>query len=208
MYFIRTPFIVKKLFPNIIWEFPSNENSIFLTFDDGPHPQNTHFILAQLDKYNAKATFFCLGENAEKHPELILEILDRGHAIGNHGYRHLNGWKISPIDFMENYKKGNEILEHISGSEIKLFRPPYGKIKLSQISDLPSLIVLWSLMPGDFDVTISTEKCYNNAINNLCSGDIICLHDNEKALQHLYYCLPKWLEYIYNKGLKSNRIIL
>ncbi|HOU47750.1 MAG TPA: polysaccharide deacetylase family protein, partial [Chitinophagales bacterium] len=78
MYFIRTPFIVKKLFPNIIWEFPSNENSIFLTFDDGPHPQNTHFILAQLDKYNAKATFFCLGENAEKHPELILEILDRG----------------------------------------------------------------------------------------------------------------------------------
>lgn len=155
-----------------------------------------------------KQLFFCLGENAEKYPEWIREILSRGHAVGNHGYRHLNGWKISAKDFRANYIKGKAILENISGNEVTLFRPPYGKIKWNQMQNQDASIVLWSTMPGDFDATISSEKCYYNGVNNLCSGAVICLHDNEKAQQHLVYCLPKWLEYIYNVGLTANRIIL
>jgi len=233
MYFVRTPYIIKKLFPEIIWDLPNAENKIYLTFDDGPHPEITPWILEQLKQYDAKATFFCLGKNAEKYSEIVKQILQDGHTIGNHGYAHLNGWKTENDMYVKDFEKGEKILKQVQDDYIQdqekqkisrytrndgeLFRPAYGKIKKSQISFLKShflnhnseiLILNWSLMPGDFDQHITSEKCYSNLANNIKSGDIVVLHDNEKSWNHLEYNLPKWLEFIYNKGLKSDYISL
>lgn len=201
MYFARIPKIIQLFYPDIIWQIPEKENTIYLTFDDGPHPEITFWILEQLKKYNAKATFFCLGENAEKYPELMKQISVEGHAIGNHGYAHLNGWKTNDKAYFEDVKKASQFINS------NLFRPPYGRIKKSQVKFLTTEIIQhstfniynFSLMPGDFDLNISSEKCYSNLTENIKSGDIICLHDNEKALKHLEYCLPKWLEYLSGK---------
>jgi peptidoglycan/xylan/chitin deacetylase (PgdA/CDA1 family) len=210
MYFVRTPYIIKKLFPKIIWDLPKAENKIYLTFDDGPHPEITPWIIEQLKQYNAKASFFCLGKNAEKHPEIVKLILENGHTIGNHGYAHLNGWQTNNTEYVEDVLKSNYILNKIidDNTLIKngklLFRPAYGKIRNTQISQLKShfssdkkefLILNWTLMPGDFDQNITSEQCYKNLTKNIKSGDIIVLHDNEKSWKHLQYCLPKWLKY-------------
>ncbi|MFN8284894.1 MAG: polysaccharide deacetylase family protein [Chitinophagales bacterium] len=196
MYFVRTPYIIKKLFPDIIWDLPSAENKIYLTFDDGPHPEITPWILEQLKKYDAKATFFCLGKNAEKYPEIVHKILENGHQIGNHGYEHLNGWKTDNDMYLEDYLKAKEILKKVGVIDNKMFRPAYGKIKKSQIKIIKSesYIVNWSLMPGDFDHHITSKQCYANLLK-VKSGDIIVLHDNDKSWKHLEYCLPQFLEY-------------
>lgn len=235
MYFVRTPYIIKKIFPEIIWDLPNAENKIYLTFDDGPHPEITPWILEHLKRYDAKATFFCLGKNAEKYPEIVKQILQDGHTIGNHGYAHLNGWKTENDMYVKDFEKGKKILKQVqddyvqvqdskkisrftlnddnkSQNEQLLFRPAYGKIKKSQISFLKSeisnlnseiLILNWSLMPGDFDTDISSEKCYSNLTNNIKVGDIVVLHDNEKSWKHLEYCLPKWLENLKKYNLVS-----
>lgn len=208
MYFIRTPFVFQKLFSKIIWNLPNRASVIYLTFDDGPNPETTYWILEQLEKYNAKATFFCLGVNAEKYPDLIKKIIEAGHTIANHGYEHLNGWKISSEKYQQNIIKGKEVLETLTENEVKLFRPPYGKFKISHHSHFQSKMILWSLMPGDFDATISSPQCFKNISTKIKQGDIICLHDSTQAQNHLQYCLPNWLEFIYNKGLKSENIIL
>ncbi len=220
MYFVRTPYIIKKLFPQFIWDLPNAENKIYLTFDDGPHPEITPWILEQLTKYNAKATFFCLGKKVEKYPELVQQILKDGHQIGNHGYAHLNGWKTDDVVYLEDVRRSSILIEKLAqdfceisrftrndGTQFlhdrtMLFRPAYGKIKKSQILNLKSeflhlkseiLILNWSLMPGDFDQNISSEKCYQN-FQKVKIGDIIVLHDNEKSWKHLEYCLPNFLE--------------
>lgn len=234
MYFKRIPNIIKRLFPSIIWDLPNTDNKIYLTFDDGPHPEITPWILQQLKKYNAKATFFCLGKNVEKYPEIAQQIITDGHTIGNHGYAHLNGWITSDDDYLEDYFKSEKILKqsrYLSGQNDvvqvqvdnakaqhnkMLFRPAYGKIKISQISLLKShfsninseiLILNWSLMPGDFDENITSEECFKN-LRKAKQGDVIVLHDNKKSWKHLEYCLPKFLDFIYNKGLKSDCITL
>ncbi len=226
MYFVRTPYIIEKIFSEIIWDLPNAENKIYLTFDDGPHPEITPWILEQLKKYDAKATFFCLGKNAEKYPEIVKQILQDGHAIGNHGYAHLNGWKTENDMYVKDFERGEKILKQVKDDYVQVqdskkisrftrndgevFRPAYGKIKLLQIKIInrQSSIVNWSLMPGDFDTDISSKKCYSNLTNNIKVGDIVVLHDNEKSWKHLEYSLPKWLEFIYNKGLKSDYISL
>ena len=129
MYFVRTPYIIKKLFPQLIWDLPNDENKIYMTFDDGPHPEITPWILEQLEKYDAQATFFCLGENANKFPEIILKIRASGHSIGSHGNAHLNGWKISKNEYEQNIINGKNTLEEIINEEVNLYRPPYGKFK-------------------------------------------------------------------------------
>ncbi|MDB5228033.1 MAG: polysaccharide deacetylase [Bacteroidota bacterium] len=214
MYFVRTPKIIQWLYPGIVWDMPAKENKIYLTFDDGPHPEITLWILDQLKKYNAKATFFCLGENVEKYPQIMKQILGEGHRIGSHGYAHLNGWRTKNEIYLEDVKRASQYINS------NLFRPPYGKIKRSQLKMLSTddgprstgdnviqhskfKIYNFSLMPGDFDQKISSEKCYSKLIKNIKSGDIVCLHDNEKAREHLEYCLPKWLEYLSGNFLFS-----
>ena len=211
MYFVRIPNIIKKLFPRLIWDLPNEEHKVYLTFDDGPHPEITPWILKQLKKTDAKATFFCLGEHVEKYPEILQQILSEGHRVGNHGYKHLNGWKTNDDDYLQDYLKGQEMLRFTQNDTL-LFRPAYGKIKKSQIPNLKSQIpnaqiINWSLMAGDFDATISSEKVYSN-LQRVQSGDIVVLHDNEKAWKHLQYCLPKFLEFCKMKNYSLNTIDL
>lgn len=208
MYFVRTPYLAQIVYPQIVWVLPNSANTIYLTFDDGPDPEITPWVLEQLRKYNFNATFFCLGEQAEKYPEVVRAILQNGHAVGNHGYQHLNGWKTRNEDYFQNTQKGKEILESVTGQSIILFRPPYGRIKKSQLSGLEDFIINWSLMPGDFDTAVSKEKCCNNFLKEIQSGDIVCLHDSQQAKEHLHYSLPLWLDYIHNKGLKSDSLTL
>lgn len=207
MYFVRTPHIIKKLFSQIIWDLPNKENNVYLTFDDGPHPEITLWVLVQLKKYNAKATFFCLGENAEKYPEIVQQVLNEGHAIGNHSYSHLNGWKTDNKIYLEDVEKCTKLLMRNSNNGF-YFRPPYGKIKNTQIKNIKSQIINWTLMPGDFDQTITSQKCYSNLTKKIKSGDIICLHDNEKSWKHLQYCLPKFLEFCKEKNILLTTITL
>ena len=211
MYFVRIPNIIKKLFPRLIWDLPNEEHKVYLTFDDGPHPEITPWILKQLKKTDTKATFFCLGEHVEKYPEILQQILSEGHRVGNHGYKHLNGWKTNDDDYLQDYLKGQEMLRFTQNDTL-LFRPAYGKIKKSQIPNLKSQIpnaqiINWSLMAGDFDATISSEKVYSN-LQRVQSGDIVVLHDNEKAWKHLQYCLPKFLEFCKMKNYSLNTIHL
>ncbi|MBK9792177.1 MAG: polysaccharide deacetylase family protein [Sphingobacteriales bacterium] len=211
MYFVRIPNIIKKLFPRLIWDLPNEEHKVYLTFDDGPHPEITPWILKQLKKTDTKATFFCLGEHVEKYPEILQQILSEGHRVGNHGYKHLNGWKTNDDDYLQDYLKGQEMLRFTQNDTL-LFRPAYGKIKKSQIPNLKSQIpnaqiINWSLMAGDFDATISSEKVYSN-LQRVQSGDIVVLHDNEKAWKHLQYCLPKFLEFCKMKNYSLNTIDL
>lgn len=201
MYFVRTPYIIKKLFPQLVWDLPNAENKIYLTFDDGPHPEITPWILEQLTKYNAKATFFCLGENIKKYPEIIQQILKEGHQIGNHGYAHLNGWETDNDNYLQDYLKCQDLLKQVTNSDNNIFRPAYGKVKKyqilrikSQISNHKSEIINWSLMAGDFDQNQTSAQCFSN-LKKVKSGDIVVMHDNEKSWKHLEYCLPKFLEF-------------
>lgn len=191
MYFVRTLYIIKKLFSQFVWDLPNAENKIYLTFDDGPHPEITPWILEQLKKYDAKATFFCLGENAKKYPEIVKRMKEDGHAIGSHGDAHLDGWKISKNEYEQNVLIGKDTLENITNVKIDLYRPPYGKFKHKVTQEQTT--VMWSLMPGDFDISISSETCFSR-LKKIKSGAIVVLHDNDKSWKHLEYCLPKFLE--------------
>jgi peptidoglycan/xylan/chitin deacetylase (PgdA/CDA1 family) len=209
-FWVKTNRFVKGLFPNYFWDIPNSENKVFLTFDDGPTPEVTEWVLDQLKQYNAKATFFCIGNNIEKHPAIFQKVLEEGHAIGNHTFNHLKGWKTNTKEYVENVKLcQNQILNHKSQilnpkSLIPyLFRPPYGKIKPSQSRILRRMgykIIMWDVISMDFDQTISKEKCLENVLKNVTSGSIIIFHDSVKAEQNLRYVLPKTLAFLKEKG--------
>ena len=217
-FWVKTNYFVKKIFPNYVWDIPNNENKVFLTFDDGPIPEITEWTLEQLKKYDAKATFFCIGNNIEKHPEIFKNIITQGHAIGNHTFNHLNGWKNSTEDYIKNVKLCQSQIPnlkfHTSDSEpaqqtLNLFRPPYGKIKPSQSRILRKLgykIIMWDILSYDFDQTITLEKCLDNILKNIVNGSIIVFHDNIKAEQNLKYALPKTLAFLKEKGFVCAKI--
>lgn len=198
MYLIKIPKWQRWLFPGAI--FSSREtNFVYLTFDDGPNEGITEEVLDILANYNAKATFFCLGKNAEQSPELLKKIREHGHSIGNHGYEHLNGWKSIDKKYLENVERGKFILQS------NLFRPPYGKISFTQFLKLrkENKIIFWDLMPGDFDGAISKEACLENVVKNIKEGSIVVLHDSEKAADKLKYILPRILEYLKKNNLET-----
>ena len=175
----------------MFWDLPASNNELFLTFDDGPVPETTEFILRELEKVKAKATFFCVGDNIRKHPSLFEEIQSEGHSIGNHTYHHLNGWKYSARTYINNVK----MCQALTGT--KLFRPPYGRMTPMQryILQKEYYILLWSVLPGDFDPYLDKEECFNRMIKHSHTpGSIIVLHDNLKAEQKLRYSLPKYLD--------------
>lgn len=203
MIWIKTHWLIKKLFSNYIWEIPNSENKIYLTFDDGPTPEITEWTLQQLKKYNAKATFFCIGDNIRKYPEIFKKVIEEGHSIGNHTFNHLNGWNTSKQDYLENAKKCQSEIYNLQPAICTLFRPPYGKIKPSQSRELRKLgykIIMWDIISYDFDAKISKEKCLENVLTNVKSGSIIVFHDSIKAFPNLEYTLPKVLEILNKKG--------
>lgn len=202
-YWIKTNPIIKMLFSNFIWDIPNNEKKIYLTFDDGPTPEITNWVLNQLEQYNAKATFFCIGKNIAANPEIFNQILEKGHSIGNHTYNHLNGWKTTSQEYLENIEACETAILNLK-SEIKdlkskIFRPPYGKVKVAQAKKLRQQgykIIMWDVLSADFDQNISKEECLNNVLSNTTSGSIIVFHDSVKAFKNLEYVLPKALRYL------------
>lgn len=199
MYLIKSPLLLKWYYPSLLWNKSRTEKVIYLTFDDGPIPNVTDFVLKTLKVFNAKATFFCIGDNIVKHPEVFERVKNDGHAIGNHTFNHLKGWKTDNETYLQNTLKCQGL------TQTNLFRPPYGRIKKSQISNLKSQIpglkiIMWDVLSGDFDTKLSPEKCYQNVIKHTENGSIIVFHDSLKAFDRLSYALPKVLAYFSEKG--------
>ncbi len=200
------PRFIQRLYPERIWAFSHKIDSVYITFDDGPIPEVTSWVLDELKKHNAKATFFCIGENVQKHPEVFQKILSEGHSVGNHTFNHLKGTKTETSEYIENVEKAGRQMENNSEFKIqnsKLFRPPYGKITPIQAKKLQKKgikIVMWDIISYDFDATISEEQCLQNVLKNIKPGSIIVFHDSLKAEKNLRYVLPKVLEFIGEKN--------
>jgi len=202
MFIVRPPALITKLLFDLTWRIPTREKIIYLTFDDGPIPETTPKILKILDDYNAKATFFCVGENVEKHPDLFMEVKNKLHAVGNHTYNHLKGWSTPNFVYFRNVEKADALI-HSS-----LFRAPYGKITRAQQSTLTKKynIVMWDVLTGDYDSRISPEQCLQNALNYTREGSVIVFHDSIKAKKNMLFALPKVLEHYSNLGYKFKAI--
>jgi peptidoglycan/xylan/chitin deacetylase (PgdA/CDA1 family) len=210
-YFIKTPRILERLFSSYTWRFDTDRKEIFLTFDDGPTPEITPFVLKQLKQYNAKATFFCIGKNIENHPEIFHQILSEKHSVGNHTQNHLNGWKTKNINYLESVLKCEDVIFNLADKtkESKLFRPPYGRIKKSQAKEILKRgyrIIMWNVLSADFDKSISKEKCLENVLKNTKKGGVIVFHDSLKASEKLQFVLPKVLEEFSKKGFSFKGI--
>ncbi|MEC4003242.1 polysaccharide deacetylase family protein [Flavobacterium sp. SUN052] len=208
---IKTNWFIKRIFSNYVWDIPNTENKVYLTFDDGPTPEITEWTLNQLKNYNAKATFFCIGDNIRKYPEIFQKVISEEHSIGNHTYNHLNDWKTENVKYIENTNLCNsEILKfEICNLKSKLFRPPYGKIKPAQSKILRKMgfkIIMWHIISYDFDASITREECLENVLKNIKSGSIIVFHDSKKAFQNLEFALPRTLEFLKEKGFVCDRI--
>ena len=199
-YPIKTAKIFKSIFNKWTWSFNTSKKEIYLTFDDGPVPVITPWVLAQLDFYNVKATFFCIGDNILKHPEEFQEIIAKEHRIGNHTFNHLKGWKTNTEEYIKNTLLAEEV---IPPKNEKLFRPPYGKITNSQSKKLRALgykIIMWDVLSADFDKTLTSKDCTKNVLNKIENGSIVVFHDSEKAFPRLKETLPKVLSVLTKKG--------
>ena len=202
-YFVKTPTILQQLFRSFVWRFSTNRKEIYLTFDDGPTPKITNWVVSELEKYNAKATFFCVGKNIILYPETYNNIIANNHAIGNHTYHHHNGFKTNVKSYIESIMSTQQLLDNSIKENSMLFRPPYGKIKRKQAKKLQKLgykIIMWDVLSADFDSSISNERCLKNVLKNAKSGSVVVFHDSVKAYDKLHYTLPKVLDYFSKKG--------
>ena len=202
MRLITTPKILRLFYPSLLWEMPKSEKKIYLTFDDGPHPTITPQVLDILKKFNAKATFFCIGKNIEAYKDVFEMILKDGHSVGNHTFNHNKGWKTKTKDYVDSVNKTNEL------TKSKLLRPPYGKIKSSQIRKLKNhyKLIAWTVISYDWDKSLSPEECYDNVIKNAGDGSIIVFHDSEKAVNNMIPALTKVLEYYSERGFTFEKL--
>lgn len=182
---------------------PSEESAVYLTFDDGPHPEITLKVLSVLKEHGAKATFFCVGENAEKYPDVIKQILAEGHSIGNHTQHHLNGWKTRTKTYIDDVELCSRSIES------KLFRPPYGKLTKKQgkrVLEQGYSVIMWDVLSYDFSVKYSPERSLNHVKQSIRSGSIVVFHDSEKAAENMLYTLPKTLAYLKENKLTSKSL--
>ena len=193
---------MRWIYPSLLWEIKTSRKELFLTFDDGPDPEVTEWVLDELKKYNAKATFFCVGKNVKTNPKIFERILKEGHTVGNHTYDHLNGWKTDLSKYITNIKKCGNLFG------TKYFRPPYGKITRKQIRKVPSRYktVMWTLLSGDFDKNLTAEQCVFNVIQFSKKGSIIVFHDSPKSWEKLKHILPKVLNHFKNVGYEFSEL--
>ena len=208
-YFHKTPKWIQIVYPGLTWEINSNSKEIYLTFDDGPIPEVTPFVLEQLGKYEAKASFFCVGENIEKHPKEFNQVIKQGHEVGNHTFNHVIGWSTDDEYYSENVERCQfEIEKHTGKRNKKLFRPPHGRIKRSQINRLKqeNEIIMWTYLTGDFDSELNSELCLSKAKKSITKGDVIIFHDSLKAHKNLKYTLPRFLKYFSEQGFQFKSI--
>jgi peptidoglycan/xylan/chitin deacetylase (PgdA/CDA1 family) len=204
----KTPGLLKMLYPRLTWEIPTSEKQIFLTFDDGPIPEVSEFVLETLAKFHAKATFFSVGENISKHPEIYRKILEEGHLSGNHTYNHLNGWKTETKIYLDNVAECTSEIERISGLKPVFFRPPYGRIKKMQIQMLKKnyRVIMWSLLTGDFHPKLTEKQCLQKSISGTKPGSIVVFHDSIKSIRLLRNVLPAYLKYFQEQGYVFSRL--
>lgn len=199
MYFLKPPAILKQLTQNwLTWEMPPVGKKLYLTFDDGPVPEVTPDVLQILKQFNAKATFFCVGENVSKHPELFARIQSEGHAVGNHTYNHMQAWKTPAGEYLRNVDECKQIINS------RLFRPPHGQITPWLIQQLQKdyKIIMWTVLTGDYDMRFSPEQCLDNALRHTRPGSIIVFHDSIKARRNMLYALPLFLEHCRERGFE------
>jgi peptidoglycan/xylan/chitin deacetylase (PgdA/CDA1 family) len=205
MYLVKSPLLLKWYYPSLVWNKSRSEKVVYLTFDDGPIPVVTDFVLNTLKSFNCKATFFCIGDNISKYPEIFEQVKSGGHAIGNHTFNHLKGWETKDNDYIRNFRQCQQF------TQSQLFRPPYGRIKKSQISHLKTIhpdirIIMWDVLSGDFDLSLSPEKCYENVIRNTRNGSIIVFHDSLKAFDRLKVALPSALAFLTKQGYQFHTL--
>ena len=196
---VKAPWIIRKFFSNLLWKMKGGENTLYLTFDDGPHPVATPFVLEQLHRYNAKATFFCIGKNVVENQDIYRQTIDAGHAIGNHTHNHLNGWKVKDKEYFD------DILEAKKYIDSSLFRPPYGKITgfQSKYLNRPPFnfeIVMWDVLSKDYDIKLQPDACAFNVIRHATDGSIVVFHDSEKAFPRMKKALTATLQCFSEKG--------
>jgi peptidoglycan-N-acetylglucosamine deacetylase len=204
-YFVSTPWWLKKVYSNRVWDIPGREKILYLSFDDGPHPEVTPFVLDELKKYRATATFFCIGKNVVAQPQIYKRILTEGHRVGNHTQDHLNGWKVSDKDYLDNIRQAAKYIDST------LFRPPYGRISAFQSACLRRApfnyrIIMWDVLSADFDRGVSPGKSVRHVLRNARSGSIVVFHDSEKAFDRLKECLPRTLEHFSSRGFRFEGI--
>lgn len=200
-YFLKVPRWVRWFYSGYLWKVPVTDRTVFLTFDDGPHPVITPWVLNELKKVGARATFFCIGKNVEQHPAIYQQILSEGHITGNHTYSHLNGWHTRTGDYLGDIKKATYVIRS------NLFRPPYGRIKKRQAQKLAGImgkenvkIVMWDVLSADFDRSISPQTCADIVLKHVEPGSVIVFHDSEKAFPNLRLALPRVLSELKKSG--------
>lgn len=198
---IKPPKIIRRILPDLIWSI-DDKDGVYLTFDDGPTPGVTEWILSTLDKYDAKATFFVLGKNAELYPDLYRRIVEAGHRIGNHTYSHQKGWGMSLERYLEDVDFAGDIME------TNLFRPPYARVTPAQLRTVAQRykIIMWSIISRDYNRSLSPRRCLHNVVKHIEPGDIVVFHDSEKAFRNMSYALPRTLAHIREMGLRCKTL--
>ena len=207
--FTKTSPLLSAVYPDCLWKVNTKEKILYLSFDDGPIAEITPFVLDELKRWNAKATFFCIGKNIEANPEIFQRIINEGHSVGNHTYDHLNGWSYSDEEYFKNIEKCGAVINLQSSIfNLQLFRPPYGKLKPSQYKKIKSQykLVMWDVLSFDFDLKMEKEKVLENVLKNAEEGSIVVMHDSLKAKSKVEYALPKILEYFSEKGFVFNAL--
>ncbi|MBO0356433.1 polysaccharide deacetylase family protein [Hymenobacter sp. BT186] len=196
----RLPKLLQRLLPHTEWRGPAPEGKkpLYLTFDDGPIPEQTPFVLEQLACHDARATFFCVGENLEKHPKVAQQALAAGHRLANHTYHHVSGWRLPDADYLAEVEQCQQALEHLTGVPEKqpLLRPPYGRITRAQAAALhPTYrLIMWDVLTYDYDATYPADVCLKAALAHTRPGSIVVFHDSQKAQRNLRAVLPRYLE--------------
>lgn len=198
MHFVKVPSLIKPLAGDFLWSVRTQDYLVYLTFDDGPVPEVTPLVLDILQRFNAKASFFCVGENAAQHPEILNRIAREGHTLGNHTFEHDNGWKTPNFRYLKSVLKTNAFVNS------RLFRPPYGRISRAQAQALKSryTLVMWDVLSGDYNPKRSAEQCLNSVIQNTRPGSIVVFHDSLKAAERVLEVLPKYLAYLQEVGYR------
>jgi peptidoglycan/xylan/chitin deacetylase (PgdA/CDA1 family) len=207
----KTNFLMRALYPDFIWRKDNQEKTIYLTFDDGPIPEITEFVLETLAQFNAKATFFCIGDNIRKHPDIFEKVIKGGHSIGNHTFNHLRGWDTEDAEYLANVKQCDvEIGSMIKQKENskKLFRPPHGRIKRSQAKVLlPEYdIIMWDVLTADYVADLSPETVLDKTLQHTENGSIVLFHDSIKANKNMSFALPRFLEYFSEREFRFQSI--
>jgi peptidoglycan-N-acetylglucosamine deacetylase len=197
------------LYPSLLWRVATEKKELYLTFDDGPVPGPTEFALEHLKTFKARATFFCIGDNVHKHPDIFEKVLANGHAIGNHTFSHLKGWSTSLQRYRDNVELCRTQFSNHNFQTTDLFRPPYGRITRSQINILKNQykIVMWDVLTHDYSKTISRDNCLRGSVKAARPGSIVVFHDSLKAESNLTYVLPKFLDYFSSRGFTFKTLL-